>query len=309
MTSQCGVYRIVNTTNGKVYIGSSKNIEKRFRQHQYQLRKGTHHSPLLQRSWKVHGEGSFLFEILELCAEENLVSREQFWMDTSQCYLADKGYNCAHNAEHPRAVRWTDQHREEQRQLNLGKKMSPEAVAKTAAFHRGSKRTEATCRKISEALRKHYGSDLNGPPKKVSRKGGGGKGVPKSEAHRQKIGDAHRGVKESPESIEKNRQGHIGLVCSDELREKRRLIQTGKKHTDATKAKMSISQKGRVFSETTRKKMSESAKKKPPVSEESRKKMSESGKGRVFSESHRKHLSEANQRRNARKKEQESSSS
>ena len=39
---KCGVYEIRNTVNNKVYIGSSKNIYDRWRQHIRLLEKNSH---------------------------------------------------------------------------------------------------------------------------------------------------------------------------------------------------------------------------------------------------------------------------
>ena len=37
-----GIYKIENIINNKIYIGSSKNIIKRFNQHKYELRNYNH---------------------------------------------------------------------------------------------------------------------------------------------------------------------------------------------------------------------------------------------------------------------------
>ena len=60
-----GIYRIVNTKNDKSYIGSSKNIIRRWYIHKSALKNNRHHSIYLQRSWNKHGEQSFKFEILK----------------------------------------------------------------------------------------------------------------------------------------------------------------------------------------------------------------------------------------------------
>ena len=46
-----GVYQILNVTTNKRYIGSSKNIVKRLKDHIKSLHSGKHHSILLQRAW------------------------------------------------------------------------------------------------------------------------------------------------------------------------------------------------------------------------------------------------------------------
>lgn len=76
-----GVYRIKNMINGKIYIGSSLYAEQRMRRHKSNLNAGKHHSIHLQRSWDKHGASAFEFELLEVVEEENLLAREQFYMD------------------------------------------------------------------------------------------------------------------------------------------------------------------------------------------------------------------------------------
>jgi group I intron endonuclease len=87
-----GIYQIRNILNNKVYIGSSYNIEGRWYQHKYLLKKGKHHSYLLQKAWDEHGEGNFEFEVIELnLNREVLFEREQYWMDTFN--VIEDGYN------------------------------------------------------------------------------------------------------------------------------------------------------------------------------------------------------------------------
>lgn len=59
-----GIYRIINTTNGKQYIGSSKNVKQRWMTHKAYLRGSYHHSPILQAAWNKYGEAAFTFELL-----------------------------------------------------------------------------------------------------------------------------------------------------------------------------------------------------------------------------------------------------
>ena len=77
-----GIYCIVNTDNQKKYVGSSKNIYQRLQKHRVYLRKNMHENKKLQNSWNKHGEDSFQYFILEFCPEEQLLAREQFYIDT-----------------------------------------------------------------------------------------------------------------------------------------------------------------------------------------------------------------------------------
>jgi group I intron endonuclease len=76
-----GIYCIVNTNNQKKYVGSSKNIYQRLQKHRAYLRKNMHENRKLQNSWNKHGEDNFQYFILEFCFEEQLLEREQFYID------------------------------------------------------------------------------------------------------------------------------------------------------------------------------------------------------------------------------------
>ena len=116
-----GIYLIQNKVNGKVYVGSAVNIQKRWREHKKDLRKGKHHSQRLQHSWNKHGEDNFQFIVIELCQPKNLIKLEQFMLDLLCSYEDDKGYN----------------------------------ICPTAGSQLGLKRSKETKRKIAEANRKN----------------------------------------------------------------------------------------------------------------------------------------------------------
>jgi len=63
--SIAGIYKILNVTNGKYYVGGSLDIHRRWQQHKSYLRKGTHDNDYLQKSWNKHGSSSFVLEIVE----------------------------------------------------------------------------------------------------------------------------------------------------------------------------------------------------------------------------------------------------
>jgi predicted GIY-YIG superfamily endonuclease len=77
-----GVYCLININNGKRYIGSSKNIYQRLLKHRSLLRNGKHENIILNNAWKKHGENSFDWYILEICDKEELMIKEQFYIDT-----------------------------------------------------------------------------------------------------------------------------------------------------------------------------------------------------------------------------------
>lgn len=92
-----GIYSVVNKLNGKIYIGQSINIERRWEQHKYG--KG---NLILRNSIKKHGIKNFEFKILEqidvlnktkLEIVEELTKLEQKWFDDMKPFLKENGYN------------------------------------------------------------------------------------------------------------------------------------------------------------------------------------------------------------------------
>lgn len=79
-----GVYEIVNTVNGKRYVGSAKDFAKRWSVHRSRLKAGSHHNRHLQSSWNKHGPSLFEFRKLLICAPEHLLHYEQIAIDAIQ---------------------------------------------------------------------------------------------------------------------------------------------------------------------------------------------------------------------------------
>jgi group I intron endonuclease len=94
-----GVYMIRNKNDDTKYIGSSADVEERWRQHIRLLKKGTHHSHKLQRAYNaVKDINAFEFSLIEnVSAKTRLYDREQYWIDY---YNTSKtGYNCTERAD------------------------------------------------------------------------------------------------------------------------------------------------------------------------------------------------------------------
>jgi len=98
-----GIYKITNKKNNKIYIGSSKNIKNRFSKHKNLLRSNKHHSIKLQRAWNKYGADNFIFEVIEYCNEDELLDRENYYLDlllkskdyrkNRSDYFFENGYN------------------------------------------------------------------------------------------------------------------------------------------------------------------------------------------------------------------------
>jgi len=131
-----GIYQIVNTQNGHKYIGSSKDTYKRWQGHREHLLRNKHHSPYLQRAWNLYSEASFVFEVIEECLIVDLITREQFYIDTVK-----PEYNICPTAS-----------------SRKGAKMTAEAIARMAERLRGVKHTPEQNQKKSEYMKKAWES-------------------------------------------------------------------------------------------------------------------------------------------------------
>ena len=73
----CGVYQIKNKNSGKIYVGSSVNIKRRWKAHRFHLNRGTHDSKWLQNSWDKNGQDAFEFSVLVVCSSDMVLFYEQ----------------------------------------------------------------------------------------------------------------------------------------------------------------------------------------------------------------------------------------
>lgn len=85
-----GIYKITNP-NGKIYIGQSIDIERRYTQHKNP--KESKRQKILHRSLAKYGVENHIFEIIEECSVDCLDERELYWGEYYNV-LNGKGLNC-----------------------------------------------------------------------------------------------------------------------------------------------------------------------------------------------------------------------
>lgn len=88
-----GIYKIVNTINNKVYIGSATDILKRWRDHKWHLIHNIHHNSHLQSAWNKYSAKSFEFSIVLECKVKELLTKELEIILKYNAYNNDFGYN------------------------------------------------------------------------------------------------------------------------------------------------------------------------------------------------------------------------
>lgn len=146
---QAGIYEIFNTVNGKRYIGSSKNIVARWKDHRTHLRNDKHHSARLQNAWNKYGEQVFQFRVILFCgpAKEVLHFYEQRCFDS---YKPE--YNISPTAGKPLGVKHTPESVAKQANAVRGQTRTPEQCARISAGHMGKKLSDAGRANLSAAL-------------------------------------------------------------------------------------------------------------------------------------------------------------
>lgn len=86
-----GIYKITNLSNGKFYIGQSRDISTRWKAHTMSLQDGSNESVIRMAfaKYKLRKQiskpgvyGNFKFEVLENCSEKKLLERERYHIET-----------------------------------------------------------------------------------------------------------------------------------------------------------------------------------------------------------------------------------
>lgn len=139
-----GIYSITSPS-GKRYIGSASNIPSRWGVHKCQLIKGKHHNSYLMHAFRKYGMDCLKFEILEICAVSELLTREQAHIDA-----ADSGtlYNICKTAGSVAGRKHSDDTRAKMRTA-----MTPERRAQIADEKRGRTLSSATLERMTTVQR------------------------------------------------------------------------------------------------------------------------------------------------------------
>lgn len=91
---KCGIYKITNLINNKVYIGCSCDIEHRWIAHKSEsiLEHNPQYNYSIHRAFRKYGLDNFHFEIIELLSDSTMIyEREKYWIAFYDSY--NSGYN------------------------------------------------------------------------------------------------------------------------------------------------------------------------------------------------------------------------
>ena len=78
----CGIYKITTLHNNEFYIGSAVCYNRRISLHITNLKNNKHHSIYLQNIFNKYGRDNLKFELIDSCNEEELITKEQYYIDT-----------------------------------------------------------------------------------------------------------------------------------------------------------------------------------------------------------------------------------
>jgi group I intron endonuclease len=224
---------IKNIVNNKIYIGQSLDINKRFKRHLRELKNNIHTNDHLQRSWNKYGKNNFKFEIIEQVEENQLNSREVYWIEYYKSHNSEYGYNktLGGDSEIP-----TEETKLKLSQASKGKPKS-EQHKKNLWKNRNKQVSKETRKKLSEAAKKRVQQ-----------------GEYFSIEVRKRLSEINKGKKLSEET--KRKISETGKANGRKLtfEHKQKLIEAcSKPHTEETKRKISESHKGKKMTDEQKK--------------------------------------------------------
>jgi group I intron endonuclease len=110
MDCESGIYKILNTENGKMYVGSSINLKRRREKHFSQLKNNRHPNSHLQGAYNKYNKEKFEWIILEYVPDNSIIlQREQYWIDFFKSYNREAGYNLAPIAGNCLGAKWSEE--------------------------------------------------------------------------------------------------------------------------------------------------------------------------------------------------------
>jgi group I intron endonuclease len=233
MINNCsGIYAIF--CKDKLYIGSAVNLRIRINKHFSLLKAGKHPNTYMQNSYIKYGLCSFSYKILECCNKENLIQREQFFIDKHKP-IVPKGFNVRIQAD-----------------SCTGSKRSQESIRK--AYETKIKNgwvpfSTVDRNKLKGVNHPRYGVKVSDEVKKKISQSLKGRII--SEENKQKL--RLRSIKHTDEAKAKlskalmGNKNNLGKKLSNETKQKISIANKGKlkPHSDATKRKISETMLGR----------------------------------------------------------------
>lgn len=287
-----GVYLIKCIANGRCYVGSSKNISERWKEHRYDLRHNQHCNGHWQKSWNKYGASKFEWSILEETELDDTVlrKREQHWIDilhpefNISKFVFHTRLGLPHNKKSKQKMstvlcrRWKNYSEDER--LTRVRKIKDAAQKRSREYwrdnpgiietrrieHAGKKAAIETSRqeRLAEKERKRIERESTREKRRLEWR------MKLREIalmqwanpkYRSKHSKATRKAMKDPAVLKRLSESHKGRTLSEEHKRKIGDAQRGMKRPIETGRKISAAKMGHVVSEETRRKISETKKK------------------------------------------------
>ena len=187
--------------NGKVYIGQSKNVNKRKNKHFTLLRHNKHKNKHLQSAWNKYYEKNFVFEIIESFESYDpdiINEREIFWIKYYNSFNKDFGYNNTSGGDGIKNYKHTEEAKKKISEASKKQKLSKEHKEALLKSITGRKKSEEELKKLSNAAK---GRKISEWHKEQLRKGREAYKI--TDEVRKKISDSRKGFKMSEEQKQK----------------------------------------------------------------------------------------------------------
>jgi group I intron endonuclease len=195
------IYKSVNTTNGKIYIGKTVNLERRISEHLKE------NNTYFQHALRKYGQNSFVFEPIAWCeTKEHANFLERFYIKIFNSKIPN-GYNITDGGDG----------------YGPGKR-------------KGTKSSLDVCKKISKAL-KGKGNPRFGDHRNWKELFGPEKAKQLKETYSEQFSGEKNpmyGRSQSEYCIEQTRKANVGRPCSEYCKEQSRRLNTGKKRPDVS---------------------------------------------------------------------------
>lgn len=141
-----GIYKITNSIDKRIYIGSSSCLRRRKNEHHKKLRKDIHRNPRLQNFYNKYGEESIKFQVILYCSKDSLLKIEQQYLDKLNPF-----FNICEVAGRTTGFSFSE---EQRKQLSKAKKKFFEDGGKP--WNKGRTKPQGEKEKISQSLKEYY---------------------------------------------------------------------------------------------------------------------------------------------------------
>lgn len=178
MSKICGIYKITSPS-GKVYIGQSVDIKRRFIS--YKTLNKSKRQVKLYNSFVKYSVDKHIFEIIEECLVDFLNERERYWQEHYNVLESSKGLNLCLTSTKDKKHLHSEETRNKISESNKGEKcfwygktFTEETKSKMRESRKGYKHTQESLDKMSLSQKGRVREDMvgdNNPSKNIEVRG------------------------------------------------------------------------------------------------------------------------------------------